>query len=230
MSLPFRYQFRASVTMLVATVFLALLTHPANGRAAERLSPFGVGACNLTATALSCYGNTVCKTPNVDKLAARGTRFTRAYPPFLPYSKMDLPEKVEGDWDDIPRAGINYKTSKNMKMDIRRQKKAVGGYYASVVFMDAQVGKVLDALEASVRDAAFCVSPMQKGFLLREENWAFMQYGEDAARGVELFDMDADPKQYKNLATDPDYAEQLARFKAQMAAKLKELRANDLGR
>jgi len=30
----------------------------------------------------------------------------------------------------------------NMKMDIRRQKKAVGGYYASVSFMDAQVGMV----------------------------------------------------------------------------------------
>ncbi|MFP6618138.1 MAG: sulfatase-like hydrolase/transferase, partial [Pirellulaceae bacterium] len=69
------------------------------------------------------------------------------YPPFMPYSKMVLPEKVMGDWDDIPKLGINYKTSLNMKMDIRRQKKAVGGYYASVAYMDAQVGKVLDALE-----------------------------------------------------------------------------------
>jgi len=53
------------------------------------------------------------------------------YRPYKPYDKMVLPEKVEGDWDDIPKAGINYKTSVNMKMDIRRQKKAVGGYYAS---------------------------------------------------------------------------------------------------
>ena len=34
---------------------------------------------DLTSTALSCYGNTVCKTPNIDAIAAAGTRFTRAY-------------------------------------------------------------------------------------------------------------------------------------------------------
>ena len=34
---------------------------------------------DLTWTALSCYVNNVCKTPNIDRRAARGTRFTRAY-------------------------------------------------------------------------------------------------------------------------------------------------------
>ena len=34
---------------------------------------------DLTSTALSCYGNTVFNTPNIDRLAERGTRFTRAY-------------------------------------------------------------------------------------------------------------------------------------------------------
>ena len=34
---------------------------------------------DLTATALSCYGNEFCNTPNIDAIANRGTRFTRAY-------------------------------------------------------------------------------------------------------------------------------------------------------
>lgn len=240
------------------------------------------------------------------------------FEPFLPYDRMTLPEKVEGDWDDIPRAGINYKTSLNMKMDVRRQKKAVGGYYASVAFMDAQVGKVLDALKETgldeetiviftsdhgyhlgehdswakvslheesalvpliirvpgkepavchslvelidlyptlaslcgldvpsrlqgkdlsrmlddpsytVRDAAFCVNG--RGFLLREDQWAYIQYGENAARGIELFDMQKDPKQYTNLAEMPEYKSVVDAFKLKLAAKLDEVRTNDLGR
>jgi iduronate 2-sulfatase len=240
------------------------------------------------------------------------------YPPFLPYSKMELPEKLEGDWDDIPRAGINYKTSVNMKMDIRRQKKAVGGYYASVAFMDAQVGKVMSALNKAgladntiviftsdhgyhlgehdfwakvslrdesagvpliisvpgkkpsvchslvelldlyptiadlcgleaperlqgknispmlddpshqVRSAAFSVAPMRKGFLLREDKWAYIQYKEDASAGIELFDMEDDPKQFTNLAELPRYEPVVLEFKAKLAAKLREVRDHDL--
>ena len=69
------------------------------------------------------------------------------FEPFKPSDKLPLPPKIPGDWDDIPKAGINYKTSVNMKMDVRRQKKALGGYYACVAYVDAMVGKVLHALE-----------------------------------------------------------------------------------
>jgi iduronate 2-sulfatase len=227
---------------------------------------------------------------------------------------------MAGDWDDIPKAGINYKTSLNMRMDVRRQKKAVGGYYASVAYMDAQVGKVLDALEKSgqanntiviftsdhgyhlgehdfwakvslrdesamvpliihvpgkkpavchslvelldlyptvaalcgleaparlqgqnisamlddpaheVRGMAFSVAPSSTGFLLRDDRWAYIQYGEDALLGIELFDMRADPKQYTNLAEKAEFASVVDAFKAKLAAKLRAVRANDLGR
>jgi iduronate 2-sulfatase len=231
---------------------------------------------------------------------------------------MVLPEKFPGDWEDIPKPGINYKTSLNMKMDVRRQKKAMGGYYASVAFMDAQVGMVLSALRKagiedktiviftsdhvyhlgehdfwakvslrdesagvpliisvpgskpavchslvelldlyptvsklcglkipkriqgkdispmienparSVRDAAFSVAPSRKGFLLREDNWAFIQYQEDASGGIELFDTQQDPQQFTNLAELPEYAEVVAEFRRQLAAKLAVVRKNDL--
>jgi iduronate 2-sulfatase len=240
------------------------------------------------------------------------------FEPFLPFDKLPLPPKVPGDWDDIPKAGINYKTSVNMKMDVRRQKKAVGGYYASVTFMDAQVGKVLDALERSgqadntiviftsdhgyhlgehdfwakvslrdesamvplilcvpgkrpavchslvelidlfptvasvcglevpdrlqgrdisrmfddpghaVRDTAFCVAPSSKGFLLRDDRWAYLQYGEDASKGIELFDTTNDPQQVTNLAGKPEFAPLVESFQRKLAARLRDLRDNDL--
>lgn len=242
------------------------------------------------------------------------------FEPFLPFDKLPLPPKVDGDWNDIPKAGINYKTSANMKMDVRRQKKALGGYYAAVAYMDAQVGKVLAALQRSgqadntiviftsdhgyhlgehdfwakvslhdesalvplivrapgkrpavchslvelldlfpttaslcdlevpsrlqgcniaplfddptqrVREAAFSVAPSRKGFLLREANWAYLQYAEDASQGSELFDLKNDPQQYTNLAAKPEFAPVVARFQAQLAAKLRAIRATDLER
>jgi Ca2+-binding EF-hand superfamily protein len=96
------------------------------------------------------------------------------YTPFKPYDKMVLPERLEADWDDIPKPGINYKTSVNMKMDIRRQKKAIGGYYASVAYMDAQVGKVLDALQkAGLEDKTIVIFTSDHGYHLGEHDfWA----------------------------------------------------------
>ena len=106
------------------------------------------------------------------------------YEPFLPYSKMALPEKVTGDWDDIPKAGINYKTSVNMKMDLRRQKKAVGGYYASVAFMDGQVGKVLDALsQAGLDDKTIVIFTSDHGYHLGEHDfWAKVSLRDESAQ------------------------------------------------
>ena len=264
---------------------------------------------------------------NRDKPFFLGVGFVRPHVPFvapkkdytdfLPYSRMQLPPKLEDDWADIPKAGINYKTSKNMKMDLRRQKKAVGGYYASVAFMDRMVGQVLNGLKEAgledntiviftsdhgyhlgehdfwakvslhdesaavpliirmpgkkpavchslvelldlyptlsnlcglevpkhlqgkdiskmmtdpakeVRSAAFSVNG--KGFLLREQDWAYIAYGKNGQGDEELFDMKQDPKQFTNLAKDPKHAQIIARFQKQMATKLREVRTNDLG-
>ena len=86
----------------------------------------------------------------------------------------------------------------------------------------------LDDPTHKVRDAAFCVAPMRKGFLLREDKWAYIQYKEDASAGIELFDTHKDPLQYTNLAESKEHQAVVARFKKKLAAKLEELRDNDL--
>ena len=255
-----------------------------------------------------------------------GVGFVRPHVPFVaprpyyepyPHKEMVLPKKLKGDWDDIPGPGINYKTSKNMKMNVARQKKAVGAYFASVAYMDAQVGKVLRALKEngleentiviftsdhgyhlgehdfwakvslleestrvpliihvpgkkpavcssfaelldlyptlsslcgldvparlqgkdlapvfddpshSVRDAAFSVNG--KGFLLREDRWAYIEYGKGGSKGAELFDMEKDPAQFTNLAKRPAHRKTVTRLKAKLKAKLEAVRDNDLG-
>jgi len=240
---------------------------------------------------------------------------------FLPYphENIELPYNFEGDWDDIPEKGINYVTSKNAKMNDVQKKKAIAAYYASVSYMDRQVGKVLKTLkdegledntiiiftsdhgfhlgehefwmkvsvkeesakvpliikvpgmepascdsfvelldlyptvaelaglsysehlqgkslvktfddpEHQVRDMAFSVTQNGQTFLLRTKNRAYIQYGEDASQGIELFDMEKDPKQYTNLALSPEYAAEIKYFQMRLDEKLKSIRSNDLG-
>src|SRR4029079_14332497 len=62
------------------------------------------------------------------------------------------------------------------------------------------ISRMLDDPNYAVRDTVFSVAPSRKGFLLREDKWAYIQYNEDASGGIELFDMVKDPKQYTNLA------------------------------
>lgn len=254
--------------------------------------------------------------------------FVRPHVPFVapknyfepyPYQKILMPKKVEGDWNDIPKRGINYVTSINGQMTSDQEKKAVAAYYASVSYMDAQVGKVLKGLKEEgledntiiiftsdhgfhlgehsfwmkvslheesvrvpmiikvpgkkpavcnsfvelldlyptiaelagletskhlqgkslvktienpnheVRKMAFSVSQGGKTFLLRTEKWAYIQYDEDAKSGIELFDMENDPKQFTNLANKAAYAKTVSFFQKELRKKLIEVRTNDLG-
>ena len=80
-----------------------------------------------------------------------------------------------------------------------------------------------------MREEAFSVAPARKGFLLRSDKWAYIQYKEDASAGVELFDVQNDPKQYTNLAESPDHQGIVKEFQQKLAARLKSVRTNDLG-
>ncbi len=254
--------------------------------------------------------------------------FVRPHVPFVapkkyfepyPFNEVMMPEKIEGDWNDIPKRGINYVTSINAQMSLEQEKKAVAAYYASVAYMDKQVGKVLNSLKQEgledntiviftsdhgfhlgehsfwmkvslheesvrvpliikvpgkkpaicnsfvelldlyptisalariktsgnlqgknikktlddpnykVREMAFSVSQGGKSFLLRTDRWAFIQYDEDAQSGMELYDMQKDPKQFHNLAHKLEYASVVSMFQEKLKNKLLEIRKNDLG-
>jgi uncharacterized sulfatase len=54
------------------------------------------------------------------------------------------------------------------------------------------------------------------GRSVRKERWRYTEW-DDGKRGVELYDHDADPKEYVNLAKEPRYAETVADLKALLA-------------
>ena len=48
---------------------------------------------DLKASVLPAYGNTVCRTPNIDRLAKSGMVFERAYCQAVSYTHLTLPTK-----------------------------------------------------------------------------------------------------------------------------------------
>jgi iduronate 2-sulfatase len=103
------------------------------------------------------------------------------------------------------------------------------GLEAQARLQGKDLSHLFDAPATSVRETAFCVAPSSQGFLLRDDKWAYLQYGEDASQGIELFDMKSDPRQVTNLASKPDHATTVEEFKTKLAQKLHDLRDNDLG-
>ena len=105
------------------------------------------------------------------------------FDPFRPFESLDLPTRLPGDWDDIPKAGINYKTSLNMKMDIRRQKTALAAYFACVRYIDAQVGKVMKALhDAELDKKTIVIFTSDHGYHLGEHDfWAKVSLRDESA-------------------------------------------------
>ena len=105
---------------------------------------------------------------------------------FAPYAfdEMFLPPKIPGDLDDIPANSVNRRTSEHLQMDIYQQKKLIRAYYASVSFMDAMTGKVMEALEQSgQRDNTIVIFTSDHGYHLGEHDlWSKVSVHEESAR------------------------------------------------
>lgn len=88
---------------------------------------------------------------------------------------------------------------------------------------------VLKDPKKKIRDYAFSVSQGGKSYLIRTNEYAYIQYDEDAGGGMELYDMKKDPKQFNNLAHNEAYKVVVAEFQEKLIMKLSEVRTNDLG-
>src|SRR5215510_5059708 len=65
------------MSRVLSLVALALLAP--SSFSAEKMNVLFIVSDDLTNNTLGCYGSKVSKTPNLDKLAAQGVRFDRAY-------------------------------------------------------------------------------------------------------------------------------------------------------
>lgn len=222
---------------------------------------------------------------------------------------MELPKNASDDQADIPKAGISKNTKSSGLEDSKKRQKVLSAYYASVSFMDAQVGRVLDELKAlglqkntivvfksdhgyhlgehdfwqkmslheeSVRIPLIIRAPgfkptktdafaeqidlyptlselaglpipkhcrgvslvptmkdpekrvreyaytfRRNAHLIRTDQWAYISYDKG---GEEVYDMRADPRQFINLANDPEYSETKKLLAQQLELHLAKLK------
>ena len=107
---------------------------------------------------------------------------------FTPYKWQDLllPPQVKDDLLDIPKMGIYRSRSETNQLDKHpeNQKRMWAAYYASISFMDAQVGRVLDELDRlGLRDSTAIVFTSDHGYHLGDHTfWQKANVHEEVTR------------------------------------------------
>jgi arylsulfatase A-like enzyme len=106
----------------------------------------------------------------------------KVYFEMYPQDKVGVVYTPPGDLDDIPVAAL---TSRRTDMDEKLQREARQAYFASITFMDQQVGRLLDALDKlKLRDKTVVVFHSDHGYHLGEHGclWQKQSVFEESAR------------------------------------------------
>ncbi|MCI0358750.1 MAG: sulfatase [Planctomycetaceae bacterium] len=106
----------------------------------------------------------------------------KKYFEMYPREKLPLAEQKDGDLDDIPQPAL---TSRRRDMDERLTREARQAYFASISFMDQQVGRLLDALDRlKLADRTIVVFHSDHGYHTGEHGgmWQKQSLFEESAR------------------------------------------------
>jgi len=101
-----------------------------------------------------------------------------------PAEKMKLPHVPAGDLDDVPKPAALMDNMPRYGMNEEQQRQAIAGYYASVTFMDEQVGKLLATLDRlELRKNTLVIFISDHGYNLGEHQmWQKLSLFEESAR------------------------------------------------
>tara|TARA_B100000963_G_scaffold346817_1_gene352456 strand:- start:41 stop:781 length:741 start_codon:yes stop_codon:yes gene_type:complete len=103
-----------------------------------------------------------------------------------PWQKMTLPKSLPNDLDDMPKLAITRSRSalNGIAKFPDNQKRMWSAYYASVTFMDEQVGRILDELDRlGLREKTAIVFTSDHGYHLGEHTfWQKSNLHEEVTR------------------------------------------------
>lgn len=107
----------------------------------------------------------------------------KKYFDLYPAAQVPLPKEIPNDWDDIPEVALFTKPA-HWGLSEADRRDALRAYYASITFMDAQVGKLLDALDRlKLSDNTIIVLWSDHGYNVGQHGqWMKMSLFENSAR------------------------------------------------
>src|SRR5690606_37901498 len=137
--------------------------------------------------------------------------FFRPHTPFVapkkyfdlyPIDQIKLPEERDDDWDNKPTVARSS-TVADYGLEIHQRKEITQAYYASISFMDAQVGKLLDKLdELKLSDNTIIVFWSDHGYALGQHGlWQKQTLFEHTARVPLLISVPGYPTAKRTLSS-----------------------------